>query len=60
LRQIAAYQRTATYQKQVSLIPELMQKEALDVQHVFDEHRAEIKEKIAARLRAASVASPPR
>ena len=58
LRQIAAYQRTATYQKQIGLMPEMMQYQAREVQHVFDEHREEIKAKIAARLRAASDTSP--
>jgi len=36
----------------------MMQYQAREVQRVFDEHREEIKAKIAARLRAASDASP--
>ena len=46
-REMAAYQRTEIYRKQVSLIPEMFQRQARWIQQVLEDHREEIKAKIA-------------
>jgi len=51
MRAILAYQRTPVFQKQMQLAPRLMEESLKYTQRIFEEHKSEIRAKIAARLK---------
>jgi len=51
MRAILAYQHTPVFQKQMQLAPRLMEESLKYTQRIFEEHKSEIRAKIAARLK---------
>jgi hypothetical protein len=59
LREIAAYRRGATFQKEMKLLPEVMKNVSQHVQQALTDHHEEIRAQLAARLRTADAPQSP-